>query len=374
MVFGEQVCSNGTHRRFVRSVWKGSLTMKSPGEIQLQKLIIHILNNATVPAKATLSDAECPIDATLNQFFAAHIQKALGDENAKIAKFSHTEGVSKIACEEIFERNGRFVTNSKKLAEALFVPMRQTRAISAGDMVVCLYTADNYEGQFIGIFKMDLSKAFTHAIRRNRHGVRVEIKPQGNVLPSPRQRLQKCVFIRPPSDDYDMVILDNQIIHLHDAAGVANFFCRTFLECELWQSDRDKTKLFRTLTSKWAKTNYEQLEQQQVDLITNAAREAIRSDVVNIQQFANVAIQDRGLREEYLTFLRENRLIDVEFSPDRAYAEQATRKKKYKADGGVVVSGDADEFDHIVTVDNTRDAQNQITVTIKTTRWTEELK
>ena len=110
------------------------------------------------------------------------------------------------------------------MAQALFVPMRQTRTISPGDMVVCLYETQNYAGKFIGIFKMDLSSAFTHTVRRHAGEVRVEIRPQGNVLPSPKQRLQKCVFVRPPSDDYDMVILDNQIAHLYDASGVARYF------------------------------------------------------------------------------------------------------------------------------------------------------
>lgn len=316
--------------------------MKNPGEVQLRRLVVHILDNTTDPPEPTLSDRECEIDETISEFFASHIRKALDDENAKIAKFSLVDGAVKVACEQIFERNNRFVRNSKRLAEALFIPMRQTRAISPGDMVVCLYTAENYAGAFLGIFKMDLSKAFTHTVHRRGGEVRIEITPQGNVLPSPKQRLQKCVFVRPPSDDYDMVILDNQIAHLHDAAGVANFFCRTFLQCDLWQSNRDKTKLFRSLTSKWVKQKYDELEQAVVDLINNAAREAILGDSINVSEFANVTIRDRALRAEYLRFLRENRMEEVEFEPDHEYAERATRKKKYKADGGVVVSGDAD--------------------------------
>lgn len=348
--------------------------MRNPGEITVKKLIVHILDNSTDPAEPILSDAECVIDATLNDFFAAHIQKALDDENAKIAKFSNEDGAVRTACAQVFERNDRFIRASKRLAQALFVPMRQTRTISPGDMVVCLYETENYDGQFIGIFKMDLSKAFTHTVRRQAGEVRVEIKHQGNVLPSPKQRLQKCVFVRRPSDDYDMVILDNQIAHLYDASGVANFFCRTFLECELWQSNKDKTKLFRTLTSKWIKLNYERLEPAQADVMAGAARSAILSESVNVREFANITIPDRALRTQFLDYLRENRLEDLEFLPDQDYAQRATRKKKYKADGGIVVSGDADEFDEFVNVSNDRDAENRVTVTIKTTRWIEEVR
>ena len=38
------------------------------------------------------------------------------------------------------------------------------------------------------------------------------------------------------------------------------------------------------------------------------------------------------------------------------------------------MSGDTDEFDEIVTVNNERDAENRFTITIKTTRWTEEVR
>lgn len=349
--------------------------MRNPGAIQLQRLIVHILDNTGNPAEPTLSDIEVDINDTLNDFFGAHIEKALDDENGKIAKFSNDEGGVRRACIDIFDHNGRFVRNSKRLAEALFLPMRQTRAISPGDMVVCLYTAQNYaDQQFLGIFKMDLASAFTHSVRRDGGRVRVEIQPQGNVLPSPKQRVQKCVFVRPPSDDYDMVILDNQIDHLYDAAGVANFFCRTFLECDLWQSNRDKTKLFRSLTSRWVKANYDSLEPAQADLIATSARNAILSESVNVREFARVTIADRDLRNNFLEYLRQNRLEDAQFVPDHAYAERATRKKKYKADGGITVAGDADEFDEIVTVSNERDAQNRFTVTIRTTRWTEEVR
>ena len=171
-----------------------------------------------------------------------------------------------------------------------------------------------------------------------------------------------------------MVILDNQIVHLHDTAGVANFFCRTFLECELWQSNKDKTKLFRSLTSKWIKQNYELLAPAQADVIGNTARNAILSESVNVREFANVTITDETLRSQFLQYLRDNRLEDVTFNPDHEYAERATRKKKFKADGGIVVSGDADEFDEIVSVNNERDAQQRVTITIKTTRWTEEVR
>jgi hypothetical protein len=356
--------------------------MPDGATIKLVKLAIHILDNTKDSPEPTLSDKECEITPEINDFFVAHTRNSIVDDNSKRAVFSRPDAIVKTSSERIFERTSRFLASSKRMAEALFTPMRQTRSISAGDLAVCLCTAENADGQFvsnghfIGIFKMDLTSAFTHVIRKSGDEVTIQIKPQDNVLPSPKQRLQKCVFIRQSqANQYDMIILDNQIAHLHDAVGVANFFSRTFLQAELWQTDRDKTRLFRSLTAQWIKQHYDEFLPDQADTLTSGARQAILSDApINLRQFSNVLIPNEPLRLNYLQFLRDNRLEDAEFSPDKQYAQQVTKRRKYKAEGGLTVSGDADEFYQLVTVNNERDAQNRFTITIKTTRWIEEPK
>jgi hypothetical protein len=79
--------------------------MRQPENIQIRKLIVHSLDSSEDPPLSTLSDAECVIEPSIKDFFAAQIQKALTDENAKIAKFSNGDGLVKRACAEIFERN-----------------------------------------------------------------------------------------------------------------------------------------------------------------------------------------------------------------------------------------------------------------------------
>ena len=348
--------------------------MRNPQDIEIQKLAVHILNNHVDPPDITISEEESEVAPEINDFFASHIRNSLADENAKIAKFSRGRGAARELCREALANNRRFLRNSRNLAELLFAPMRQTRAISAGDMVVCLYTASNLVGPFLGIFKMDLSEAFAHDIQRHNGRVKISIRPQDNVLPSPKQRLQKCAFIRPRSRDYDLVILDNQIAHLSDSPGVANFFSRTFLDCELWQTDQEKTRLFRRLTTKWVDEHYEELGAGQAQTLYDGARQAILSESVNVRDFGSVLIPDRRLREDYESYLNQGGLRDVQFVPDKAYAEHATRKRKFRADGDILVTGDADRFDDLVTVNTIRDAQNRITVTIRTTRWTEQTR
>jgi nucleoid-associated protein YejK len=352
--------------------------MKNPAKITILKLIVHILNNKKDEPKLVLSDDSCDLTDHLTEFFASHIERSLADDKAKIATFSKANGAVKRLSSDTLDHEGRFVQNSKKLAELLFTPMRQNRAISSGDMVVCIYAADNLPGKFLGIFKMDLAEAFRHKVGVQKGRTSIQITPLPDVLPSPNQKLQKCVFIRLPKPEYEyeMVILDNQIGHLSDRPGVANFFCKTFLECTLSQTDRDKTKLFQTSTSKWVETKEKEgrLDQAQAESIRDAAREEIRRpDPLNIPEFARVVINDPALREDFRQTLREEKLEDAEFVPDQQYAQKTTAKKKYLADHGITVSGDAIHFDEVVKVNWEPDVENRLTVTIKTTKWTQQI-
>ncbi len=173
-----------------------------------------------------------------------------------------------------------------------------------------------------------------------------------------------------------MVVLDNQIVHLADCPGIANFFCKTFLDCNVSQTDRDKTKLFQVLTTKWASEREKegQLDQAQADAIVDTAVQVISSDVVNIPEFARTVIPDRALRQDFQETLRQKTLQDSEFVPDKAYVQKITTKKRFVADYGITVSGDAQHFDSVVSVDTGRDADGKLTVTIKTSRWTPQVR
>ena len=146
--------------------------MQEGATIQLVKLAIHVLDNTGASSEPVLSDKECEITPEINDFFVAHTQNSIVDDNSKRAVFTRPDAVVKISSEKVFERASRFIASSRRMAEALFTPMRQTRSISPGDLVVCLCSAENANsefvtnGQFIGIFKMDLTSAFTHVIRK----------------------------------------------------------------------------------------------------------------------------------------------------------------------------------------------------------------
>jgi hypothetical protein len=337
--------------------------MREVKNVKLAKLIVHVLDNSSTALDPVLSNHECEITPDISAFFADHIERSLSDDKARVARFKNPNGLVKSCCEEIFAQPSQFIPNSKKVSAALFAPMKQMRQISSGDFAICFYSAeiDGQEKTFIGMLKMDFKSAYKHLIQGPENDRKIELVAQNDLLPTPDQRVQKCVFIRPPqADQYDMVILDNQIKTIYEAAGAANFFSKTFLEAELTLTDTDKTRLFRTLTAEWVEKNYQKLPPKQAHNITDTASESIRGDSVNVRKFADVVISNASLRQDYLQYLRQNRLVDVEFSPDQDFAEKVTKRRRYRADGALIVSGEAEDFDKLVSVNYKTDAVSGI--------------
>src|SRR5438270_3774057 len=110
------------------------VAMRDATNIKLEKLVVHVLDNSTQSPEPILSNHECDITTDIGDFFADHIEQSLAEDRSRVARFSRPDGFVKVCCDDIFARSTRFIPNSKKLAEALFVPMKQTRKISPGDL------------------------------------------------------------------------------------------------------------------------------------------------------------------------------------------------------------------------------------------------
>jgi len=84
-------------------------------------------------------------------------------------------------------------------------------------------------------------------------------------------------------------------------------------------------------------------------------------------------IAEPVLRQDFQESVQKT-LKDPEFTPDHEYAQKVTTKKRYIADHGIIVSGPTEHFDDVVKVDWNLDADRNITVTIKTRRWTQQIR
>jgi hypothetical protein len=158
--------------------------------------------------------------------------------------------------------------------------------ISSGDLVTCLYEAENYPAQkFLSIIKIDPSEIFLHETKLDEHGQPyVDLQLQPDALPTTKEKLQKCAFIRPMNprpDDYDMLLLDRQTGAIQ-GLQVARFFIHDFLDAELAHDTQTRTrKLYSALVSAHNQIRPSLTEQENMDL-DDRIRTAVTNRSINL--------------------------------------------------------------------------------------------
>ena len=347
--------------------------MQEMGKIEIEHFIIHILDNKA--PNLILSDEECEITPTVQRFLTEYIGYTWTSTGTKIARFRRSGNLVEDACNIMLEDPGVFVDQSREIADYLYKIMIRDRRISPGDLLICTFSAENMESPIVAIFKVDPAPAYFHEIRVEDGKTSVSIQEAPNALPH-HSDLQKCVFVHFPDPEarkyFDLAILDTQISKLEERASEDNFFCKTFLNCALVLNDRDRTILFRKFTEKWLKSkkNKKEITDIEADTIGMLSIQTLKSPLINVPMFAQVAIPRAELQKDYLDYIHKKGLLDNQFTPDPITVDQYTKKRRFTGDGGLYVEVNADQFQNIITVGP--QGPNGITqITIRTINWRE---
>jgi hypothetical protein len=209
--------------------------------IELISVIVHIFSPRVddevkrVPGWI-MSDE--PMDLTQNQpacdFVKVHIRNVLADQNLRPAKFTDlAPDRPGHMTDQLIKKPDQLIPLSQKLAKALFDIMERDRRTSICDLAVCLFTAGNYPGQrFVALLKLDPSTVFHNQVNIVNGKQVVNLVIQN--LAFTTERLQKAALIQGYDDKkpYDLLLLDTQV-SAERATGVAIYFRKTFLGCEL---------------------------------------------------------------------------------------------------------------------------------------------
>lgn len=192
--------------------------MRYAADIRLDELIVHIVD----PRRANglvLSERTLPLDSNerVADYFATHIENSLRDPAARAARFvdlgdENTAGL----CRALLEHNVGLVEGSRRLAQRLYEIIAGDRRIAAGDLAVGFYRAGNRPDvpRYLALLKIDPSEVFRHTTARDPDGnLYVSFEVETDVMPTTREKLQKCAFVQPlePRPEYDMMLLDRQV-------------------------------------------------------------------------------------------------------------------------------------------------------------------
>lgn len=322
--------------------------MRDATDIQLDQLIIHIINPRK-PDGLKLSQRTLPLDEerNLTHYFTKHIQNSLQDSAIKAARFSAlNDGVVAGVCKSLLHGSLDMVDGSKQLAEILHGIINSDGRISPGNLAIAIYQAGNYPGMhFLALLKIDPSNAFRPQIKEDSQGNKyVSFETTTDVMPTTRERLQKCGFIQPldPRQDYDMMLLDRQV-----QQQVAQFFTRDFLGAELTFDDQKRTDvLYKSLMSASNKLR-PQLTPKENETLCQAINYAVSSNSINIDDWLQALVLDDQHKDK-INQIVSQRLPDRQFAIDTTYSQKLTRKRHFRGDYNLQVDILADEYDQVI--------------------------
>lgn len=324
--------------------------MRYSTDIRVDKLIVHILD----PSKSdglVLSTRDIPLEENphLAEYFAAHIQNSLKDSATKAARFVYIDddAVSGI-CKSLLAESIDLIQGSSILAKQLHAIISADRRTSACDLAVCFYSAGNQPKvpKYLALLKIDPSEVLRHKMDHDLQGNQfVNLEVESNVLPTTREKLQKCAFIQslePRHNEYDMMLLDRQM-----RKPFARFFIKDFLNAEFSLDSRERTDRLYTCLISAQNSLRNELNPQENESLRQAVDYAISSSSINIDTWIEslpISTEQKALIDEIVS----EDLLDREFEIDTTYAQKLLLKKRFQGDHGLKVEVFAEDYDQVI--------------------------
>ncbi len=327
--------------------------MRDATNINIDELIIHILD----PQGQGLvtSSIPVPIDGneTLVEYFSGHILSSLKDSGIKAARFRNInpEQPSGV-CRDMLRGELPLTEGSQRLAQDLYQILEHDQRITAGDLAVCYFTAENYPySRFLAIMKVDPSQIFSHVIRQDKRG-RTYISFEANMQAFTNERLQKCAFIQPIDPrhpEFDMLLLDRQRRGAEAPSApagmnaIARFFSETFLDAQEVLDARKFTDLvYRGMVTAENRLR-DRLTDEQNLALEERVLQAVTSRRLNLDEWIDELPLSDEVKEE-IDQLVSPRLPSREFPLDRGFSQQLVSKIKFRGDHGLRLEVPAENY------------------------------
>lgn len=210
-------------------------------------------------------------------------------------------------------------------------------------VVMGLFTDLDTDDRYIAVLKMDPIKAY---VKRPSGPDSFE---QISILPDPSRQLLRFAIVRPYNDEtrYD-VLYRNQPASKGEDPETSAMWLEAFLEAVEVATPRQMTQLVVKETEKWIAANDEVIEDDAAAQLRNAVRTMAQTEEIDVEAIASQVLKDEVQREEYIGRLLDKGLTETTFTPDRDWAERASRKTTYLCDDGVQISGPSDAIDEVV--------------------------
>lgn len=347
--------------------------MRKYTDIAIRRAAVHVV----APKRGVLhqSTAEIDLDDPLRDFLTAHVTQGLADAQALAGRFKvvgteRTEGI----CRSIISSGTQFVQRSAALAQRLYEasskPDGTDSRVSDGTLVVarCAATDGAHTNvPFVALLKLDPNDAF-----RADDGIDAKGQPvvtlvaQPNILPTPRERIQKAAFVRGPDHEFDALAVDRQ----RPGEVVSLFFLDGFLGLEhVYDAKERTTRLYKTLHRTFDRVK-DGLSDDQYARLDQYLNGQVVGGRVSVATIIDGMPARQQIKEQFATAL-DAELPDQEFDTDEATAEKLVKSRRFRGDNGLLLTVPSRFFADMVTTVPPPQKGGEWTITVRTTEWSE---
>ena len=177
--------------------------MRDIDKVGLERAILHQVEAGDSGLR--MSGRELPLDQSpkLVEFLAGHLRNGLKDSQTRAARWPQDRLSAEVpaTCQALLAGTLDLVTGSQRLATALHAAIGNDQRIARGALAVAVYHDAAAGGpdteRFVAMVKLDPSDVFRPEWRTDVGGMSyLSVSLLEDALPTLRERLQKCAFVR----------------------------------------------------------------------------------------------------------------------------------------------------------------------------------
>ena len=346
--------------------------MRDIDKIGLERAILHQVEAG--PSGLRMSGRELPLGQSpeLAVFLAGHIRNGLKDSQTRAAKWPPpvlSAGVP-ATCRALLEGTLDLVPASQDLAMALHAAIGNDQRIARGALAVAIYrdaaASDPDPEHFVALVKLDPSDVFQQEWYTDDSGMSyLSVSLLADALPTLRERLQKCAFVRiaRPEDEYHLLVLDRQVPDVS-----ARFFMQDFLGAEVAFDDKALTEgLYRALIAVRRRLQAT-LPLARLVGLDDAIHGLFAGQTVDLGEWLpTLPLTERNAIDEEVRRRNLDRAFEVH---PETQVRLLTGKVRYRGDHGLQVQVDRDAYGDMVTLGEIEgQTPRRFRVVIETSTW-----
>lgn len=338
--------------------------MQYINDVSINEAVIHVLDNNS--DEVVFDEIGLVLTDETYEYILRHVKKCLKDEELKYAVFNSERNTIKELGEEYLSGKTGLIPVSKELASQLFAIMKSKANVPSCDLLV-VSIATEY-GPMLSILKMDYVKNYTHSIDVVEDKVGINIIPQFVGLPSSGQRIQKCAFLKPASDDkFDLMVIDKQPKKEDEDYG-SNYFVGNYLNCTIISNERDLTKSFVKAAEKWTQTNLKDNADEAEKIRSSIKRKLKEDDTINVEQFSQEIFNgNEEASQNFSQFVKEQG-VQEKVDVDKQWVETKLNRIRLKIDKDIDIYINTEAYNDSSRFEITRNGDGTINMVIKHVR------